>query len=278
MTAKNLLKVILPSPARRWLRRQPLRVEGLLRRLRSHSGIDAFPRTTPVSNDWGGSRGQIVDRYYIERFLAEHAADVRGYVLDFADDFYARKFGGAKVIQVDVLHLAADNPRATIVADLAHGEQIPSDTFDCILCTQVLNLVYDLHAAIRTLCRILKPGGIVLVTAPGIQKIDRGGMAEWGEYWRFTTLSLRRPFEEVFPKDHVEVKAYGNVLAAIAFLHGLAVEDLQRDDLKYHDPDYEVTIALRAVKPQAGLAAYQPPQREAAARTQSSKNRAQCNK
>jgi SAM-dependent methyltransferase len=192
-----------------------------------------------------------VDRYYIEKFLAEHAADVRGHVLDFGDDSYARKFGGGRVTKVDILHLTADNPRATIVADLSDGEQIPSNTFDCILCTQVLLLVYNIQAAIRTLFRILKPGGVVLVTAPGIQKISRRDMETCGDYWRFTSLSLRRLFEGVFPKDHVESKAYGNVLAAMAFLHGLAVEDLQREALEYHDPDFEVSIALRAVKPQS---------------------------
>lgn len=229
----------------------------MLGRLGSHGDIAPFLRTTPVNKDWGGSRGQIVDRYYIEQFLADHAGDVRGHVLDFDDDVYARKFGGTQVTQVDVLHLTADNPRATIVADLADGGQIPSDTFDCIICTQVLLLVYNLHAVIRTLYRILKPGGTVLVTAPGIQKISRGDMVKSGDYWRFTTLSMRRLFEEAFLRDHVEVKAYGNVLAAVAFLHGLAVEDIQREDLDYHDPDYEVTITLRAVKPK-GASSSQP--------------------
>jgi hypothetical protein len=89
----------------------------------------------------------------------------------------------------------------------------------------------------------------VLVTAPGIEKIGCGTAEEGGDFWHFTTLSLRRLFEEVFPRDHVEVKGYGNVLAATAFLYGFAVEDLRREDLDYRDPDYEVTVALRAVKP-----------------------------
>ncbi|MGO8818840.1 MAG: class I SAM-dependent methyltransferase [Terriglobia bacterium] len=248
MIAKDLLKAILPPPARQWLRRQPLRAERWFCQVVSLGKRSGFRRTTPVSRNWGASRGQIVDRYYIEKFLAEHAADVRGHVLDFGDDSYARRFGGAKLTQVDILHLTADNPRATIVVDLSNGGQIPSDTFDCILCTQVLLLVYNLQAAVRTLYRILRPGGVVLVTAPGIQKISRGDMETSGDYWRFTSLSLRRLFEEVFPKDHIEVKAYGNVLAATAFLQGLAVEDLRRGDLEHHDPDYEVSIALRAVK------------------------------
>jgi SAM-dependent methyltransferase len=244
MTAKDLLKVVLPPPARRWLRRQPLRVQRLFR-----GDAVFYRRTTPIDKDWGGKRGQIVDRYYIEKFLAEHAEDVRGHVMEFGDDVYTRQFGAANVARVDVLNLTADSPHATIIASLSDGEQIPSDTFDCIICTQVLLLVYDVRAAIRTIYRILKPGGVVLVTVPGIQKISRGDMVIGGDYWRFTSLSLRRLFEEVFPDSCITVKASGNILAAVAFLHGMAVEDLRRRDLECEDPDFPISIALRAVKP-----------------------------
>ena len=255
MTAKNLLKAVLPPPARRWLRRQPLGLGRMLCRLGGGGEVDLLRRTTPAGEGWGGPRGQIIDRYYIEKFLGEHTGDVKGHVLDFGDDANARRFGGAKVTHVDVLNLSADNAHATIIADLSDGGKIPSNTFDCILCTQVLLLVYDLPAAVRTLYRILKPGGVLLVTAPGIQKISRLDMETCGEYWRFTSLSLRRLFEEVFPEDRIEVKPSGNVLTATAFLHGLAVEDLRPEDLKYQDPDFEVSIGLRAVKPDAGLTA-----------------------
>jgi hypothetical protein len=39
------------------------------------------------------------------------------------------------------------------------------------------------------------------------------------------------------------------VLAATAFLHGLAVEDLRTRELKHIDPQYELVITVRAVKP-----------------------------
>jgi SAM-dependent methyltransferase len=251
MTPKGLLKAVLPLSTRRWLRTQQLRIERALRQLRSRRDVCRLRRKVPVSTDWGRERGQIVDRYFIEKFLADHQADVHGHVLEFADDSYACRFGGANATQVDVLNLTPGGPRTTIVADLARGDDIPSDTFDCIICTQVLQYVYDLHAGIRTLYRILKPGGVVLVTAPGIQQLDRPGMEAWGEFWRFTSLSLRRLFEEAFPKDHVDIKSYGNVLVATALLYGYAVEDLRREDLDYSDPDYEVPITVRAVKPLA---------------------------
>jgi SAM-dependent methyltransferase len=244
MTAKDLLKAVLPPQTRHWLRRQPLRAQLWFRR-----GSGLYRRTSPFSRNWGGGRGRIIDRYYIEDFLAEHSDDVHGHVLEFFDDAYTRQFGGDKVTKADLLHLTADNPHATIIADISDGNEIPSDTFDCIICTQVLLFVYDLRAAIRTLYRILKPGGVLLLTAPGIQKISRGDMDTSGEYWRFTVLSLRKLFEEVFPSDCMKVKASGNVLAATAFLYGLAVEDLRRRDLKCDDPDFPVSISLRAVKP-----------------------------
>ena len=54
---------------------------------------------------------------------------------------------------------------------------------------------------------------------------------------------------EVFPPEHVSVTVYGNVLAATALLYGLASTELRRDELDTRDPDYEVLIAVRAVKP-----------------------------
>ena len=244
ITVRERLKGVLSAASRRWLLRQPLRLQRLLL-----GDAALLRRTSPIDANWGGRRGQVIDRLYIERFLAEHTADIRGHVLEFDDDTYARRFGGARVQRVDVLSLTADNPRATIVADLAHGGQIPSDCFDCVLCTQVLFLVYDVRAAVRTLHRILKPGGILLLTVPGIQKISRTDMETGGEYWRFTTLALRRLFAEAFPREMVEVKASGNVLAATAFLLGLAVEDTRQRELDVNDPDFEVSIAVRARKP-----------------------------
>jgi hypothetical protein len=74
-------------------------------------------------------------------------------------------------------------------------------------------------------------------------------MDRWGDYWRFTSLSAKRLFEEVFPATNVVIETYGNVLTAIALLHGLAAAELKPRELDYRDPDYEVIIAVRAVKP-----------------------------
>jgi ubiquinone/menaquinone biosynthesis C-methylase UbiE len=148
-----------------------------------------------------------------------------------------------------VLDVRPDYALATIVADLAVGDDIPSNAFDCVILTQVLNFIYDVKAAIRTVHRILKPGGCVLVSVAGISQMAQNEMEYCGDYWRFTSISLRRLFEEVFPAANVTVEAHGNVLAAISFLHGLAQEELRKDELDYRDPNFEVSVLLKAVKP-----------------------------
>jgi SAM-dependent methyltransferase len=200
-----------------------------------------------VSERFGFDRGKPIDRYYIEAFLSRHRSDIRGHVLEVGDPSYTRRFG-AGVTSSEVVDRDESNPHATIVADLGRPNEIESERFDCVICTQVLLLIFDVRAAIRTLERILRPGGVLLATVPGITKVSRGEAELWGDYWRFTAQSARRLFEEAFPPGAVKVEAQGNVLAAVAFLHGLAAEELSRRELDAHDPDFEVTVAVRAAK------------------------------
>lgn len=208
----------------------------------------ALRRVTPISRNWGLDRGRPVDRYYIENFLAAHSEDVRGRVLEIGDNSYTRQFGAGRVARSDVLHVSDGNPVATMVADLACAPQIPTNSFDCIIITQTLQLIYDVRAAIQTLYRILAPGGVLLATFPGISQT---GDQEWGNhwYWAFTTLSARRLFEEVFSAADLKVAGFGNVLSATSFLQGLATEELTRAELDHHEPGYDVTVTVRALKP-----------------------------
>lgn len=204
-------------------------------------------RTTPISRHFGFDRGIPIDRRYIEAFLRAHTGDVRGRVLEIGDNAYTIRFGGQRVTQSDVLHVHAGAPNATFVSDLESGESLPSDAFDCIILTQTLHLVFDMPKAIATLHRILKPGGVLLATAPGVSSVDTG---EWGDtwYWSLTPASLGRLLRRKFDSRDVEVAASGNVLTAIAFLHGLAQDELLPDDFEPADPHYPVIVMARARK------------------------------
>jgi SAM-dependent methyltransferase len=210
--------------------------------------MGSLRRLTPLSREFGFDRGTPIDRYYIEKFLADHQLDIQGHVLEVQEDVYTRKFGGDRVLKTDVMHVEPGNPGTTIVADLTHADHIPSDTFDCIVLTQTLQFIYSVRTALLTLYRILKPGGVLLATFPGLSPISRYDMERWGHYWGFTTLSARRLFEEVFPADQIQIHAYGNVLTVSAFLYGLATEELKKSELEFSDGDYELLIAIRATK------------------------------
>jgi ubiquinone/menaquinone biosynthesis C-methylase UbiE len=160
------------------------------------------------------------------------------------------KYGGDRVTKSDILHKVEGNPDATIVADLSNANRLSSNTFDTIIFTQTLQFIYDIKSTVATLYRILKPSGVVLATMAGMAQISREDFEMWGEYWRFTSLSARYLFEEFFPKQNIAVRSYGNVLAAISFLEGLAAEDLKKRELDTMDPNYELIVAVRAVKPE----------------------------
>jgi SAM-dependent methyltransferase len=232
----------------------PRRIERLWFRLTlAAATLGRTAPLVPVSRSFGFDRGQPIDRHYIEDFLRRHgswpgyaAGDIQGEVMEVGDDVYTRRFGGDDVTRVEVLHVSADNPAATLVGDLVSGKGVPQEAFDCVICTQTLNMVYDVRAAVRTLARALKPEGVLLLTVAGVCPAARPDRDLWGDYWRFTSLATRRVLEEEFPPSGVHVEAYGNLASAIGFMRGLAAGDLRTDELAPADPDYEILIAARA--------------------------------
>lgn len=207
-------------------------------------------RLVPFSHTFGFDRGQPLDRYYIEQFLQQHSADIQSQVLEIGDAGYTRSFGGAQVRRVDVLDVDPQNPHATLVGDLTTGEGVPRGAFDCFICTQALHLMYELRRAIHYAHAALRPGGVLLATLPRMSQIVHPDMEQRGDYWRCTTRAIQTLFSELFPPEHVTVTAYGNVLTSIAFLLALATEELHQEELAYNDPDYELLITVRAVRPE----------------------------
>ena len=242
-----LLRRLLPRAAREWIRARRLTAWPPVGAVR----LGTLRRVTPLSECFGFDRGLPIDRYYIERFFESEAGpqgrgDIQGRVLEIKEDLYASRFAAGSLERVDVLDVDAGNENATIVADLTRPEGVPPEAFDCAICTQTLQLIYDPRSAIRTLHGGLKPGGVLLATVPGISPGCAGEGAE--DYWRFTAASALRLFEDVFGEGAVGVHTYGNVLSALGFLHGLAAEELDLSELGPRDPRYEVIVAVRAVR------------------------------
>lgn len=226
-----------------------LRKVGLLKYEPKLSNINTgdFNRTTPFSKYFGYDRGGPIDRYYIENFLEKYKSDIKGNVLEIGDNEYTLRFGESRITKSDILHVDDKNPDATYIGDLSDAPHVPDNKFDCIVLTQTLHLIYNYNKAIETCYRILKPGGVLLLTVPGISNID---FSDWGHLWlwSFTESAMKRILGEVFPADNYETDVFGNVFVATAFLYGMGLPEIDKEKLDTCDPHYQVIITARAVK------------------------------
>jgi SAM-dependent methyltransferase len=225
--------------------RDPLRWQKRLERARRPAWLGTIRRTTPLSDHYGRERGTPVDRYYIEQFLTTERATITGRVLEVLNRDYTERFGTA-LERSDVLDVDPGNADATIIADLAAADAIPTGSFDCFILTQTLQYIYDLEAAVAHSHRILRPGGTVLCSVPTVSRIGRLELSS--EYWRLTAAACARLFGDAFAGGEVSVRARGNVLAAVAFLMGMAAEELSTRELERDDPFYSLVVTVRATK------------------------------
>lgn len=241
----TLAKTNVKSPTNNGFssRQQPYKTEERELVRQSSAGIE----TGLMSRDWGWDRGLPVDRYYIEAFLRAHSDDIKGTVLEIGDDSYARKVGGDKPSKIEIVDIDSNNTRATIMADITNAKHIEDESFDCIILTQTLQYVYDLQAAFRSLYRILKKNGVLLITVPASTGMPcKDPTDSW--YWAFTPASMRRLTLEQFSADNTITSSYGNLTALIGFLRGLASEEIGQPELDHCDPKFPVVACVRAVK------------------------------
>ena len=225
-------------------------IKRLLGRVRSPAlgNVDMgdLARVRPISSQFGFDRGTPVDRHYIESFLQRNRRVITGHVLEVGDADYSRRFG-SEIFRQDVLNHKPGHPETTIIGDMAQAGILPDASFDCIIVTQTLHLIYDMEAAVQHLHNALKPGGTLLLTVPGISPIDTSEFFDiW--YWSLTTRSLHRLLEGHFGAGKIAVEAHGNVYAATSFLHGLAFEEVRQELLDKPDPAFPVIITARATR------------------------------
>lgn len=196
--------------------------------------MGAIRATVPVARNFGWGRGKAIDRVYVERFLNSRAGLIAGRVLEIGDNSYTLAYGGNRVERSDILHVDASNPKATIVGDLSCCDHVPAALFDCVILTQTLQFIRDVRGALRQVHRLLKPGGSLVATFPGISQISD---PNWGSswYWGWSPVQATNLLEGAFPVGHIEVEALGNRFAATAMLYGLVVEEIEMDRLLADD-------------------------------------------
>jgi hypothetical protein len=202
-------------------------------------------RVRPFSDYYGFDRGTPIDRYYLERFLTEHRADITGDVLEIQMSNYTRRHG-SNLRRTDTVDM---EPRfnATYTCDLAASEGVvPTAAYDCFVLPNTLSFLRDLDACLRHALRVIKPGGTILATTAVLGPMDQ----HTKDYWRLSADGWREVGARVWPGSDMTVRAYGNCLSATAAIMGLAVEELTPAELDVEDPKYPVLVGVRCRKPQ----------------------------
>lgn len=200
--------------------------------------------TTPVSEVFGYDRGaQSIHRYYIDNYVAAHADKIQGAVLEVGDNMYTERFK-SKVTDSNIIHYSEARKPQAFVGDLTQKATLPGAKYDCFICTQTFNFIYDFKEAIHGARYVLKDGGYLIATVSGIQQISKFDESRWGDYWRFTSEACVRSFSEVFGKDNVTVVSFGNVLSCIGAMEGLASSELTPAELDVKDASYPLIIGI----------------------------------
>lgn len=206
-----------------------------------------FSPTTPISKFFGFDRGTPIDRFYLNQFLEKKSQFIVNNVVEIEENQLSLKHGGDK-IHSHILTYGPPKSANSFQGDLTNLTTLPQNTFDTFICTQTLNFIYDYEAALKGIHSMLKPGGSLLISVAGLSQISRYDMDRWGDYWRFSDLSLRKLLEKYFDSEKIEIKTFGNVYAASNFLYGIASEELSQKKLAVQDNDYQIIICAHAIK------------------------------
>jgi SAM-dependent methyltransferase len=137
----------------------------------------------------GRSLSRKLTRVTLDRFIASHAS--AGLTLDLGAQAgpYARHF--PRRVGLDLRH----SPGIAVVGD-ARALPFHNDVFDVVLCTEMLEHVPEPQAAIDEMWRVLRPGGLLVLTTRFLFPIHDAPH----DYFRFTKYGLRhllRRFEVV---------------------------------------------------------------------------------
>ena len=91
---------------------------------------------------------------------------------------------------------------------------------------------------------------MLLATVAGnISQVSQSDMDNYGHFWGFTYLGIRKLVENIFGEGNVTVVPYGNAMAATAFVQGISLEDLPNSSLlDVEDANYAITIGIVAKK------------------------------
>ncbi len=197
----------------------------------------------PVGRVFDLNRGTSIHNYYAQKSLSAYKKSIQGRVLYLGEPAAFEHFKESARVWLE-----PDDFRGlqTLTLEQFQEKAWSASQFDCVLVSDCLEYLPSPDLFLTQVKRLLKPNGVVLALLPGLQNGHRQRGAR-NLHWHFTSHSASNLFERYFERESIEVTGCGNVLTAVAALHGLVAEELEASEMEMYDPAYEVTILARAV-------------------------------
>lgn len=151
------------------------------------------------------------------------------------DQYYSEQFLAATI--------PAD-AEATWVKSLSDIATLPDASVAYVVLDRTLNRTIDYMALMAEAYRVLKPGGILVmtVTALSVSATEK----EW--YWGFTGAAGEFIVSKFFPREHISMKTYGNVLSGRFLIQGKPAPELSPRELNFTDERLPIVTGIRAEK------------------------------
>jgi len=175
----------------------------------------------PLSRRVGRALSGKLTRITLDRFIAAHASPHRTLDIGAQNGPYAASFPNR--IGADIM----PGRGVRIIAD-AQVLGVASETFEVILCTEVLEHLPEPQRAIDEMFRVLKPGGTLLLTTRFLFPLHDAPH----DYFRFTKYGLQYLLRRF---DILELKEETTSLGTIAVLLqrlGMQAETLRTAPLR----------------------------------------------
>lgn len=190
-------------------------------------------------------------RFYTDTFIHENRQYIKGSVLEVGHPRYSLMFK-ENIENRDVLHAVPnENNAATIIGDLATGENIPVEKYDCFILTHVLTSIFKIEDALRHAYGAIKPGGVLLIVCTTLAQVSLYDMERWGDYWRVTDKCLESLILAACPDAGYTVSSYGNLAVGLGQILQIGAEFFPENAFAPHHPAYPLIVTAVVKKPEA---------------------------
>jgi SAM-dependent methyltransferase len=151
-------------------------------------------------------------RYYLDLILEENKHVFKGRVLDVGGKRDNRRGSFEPPYEQVEDWVFLNNDKQTNPDILIDLPNIPleDNSIDVVLCTEVMEYIYDFRELLFQMGRVIKPGGVLILSTPFIGALH--GDSE-GDYYRFTESLLIKELTDSFTIESVE--RMGGIVAVI---------------------------------------------------------------